>query len=556
MKCSNDNNAESCHKCAPGSASRCRRLFRFCLRWLKRGIILLICLVSLGALFWSVENWRGARAWKQALDQLDRDDPGWRDAPPPPSPVPPEEEAFNHPVFAAYFGKPGIGPASITGFTRDSWWKDLEWLWPKTGPLRERNLPPLEKLYLPSGYPDLNAWNQVASEHFHTPEQSPGQTFPALRYALSRSDRLLSAVHEAISRPCLGSSGYGGDDGMILRRCLKLFQLRMTLALRDNQLSGVLSDWEAICQLQWRAHSDSAAAIFLEARIQQQLNAFTLPVIAAHSFNEEGFRAFSAMNRRYEAFGKTNDADIGHIMRSARRHIAEFMTFAADSTQAARDWRKSMGYKIRSPQGILASMLINGAIREEAMPEQFFWRMPMPSGWYNQVGLDILRGSSDRIKRWESVKSAADRRVELIAAFRPQIVDTWYRRQITRNHVWDGEDEYPWGVRVYHTAATARLIRTALLCATHRCAQGAWPESLDSLSPDLRAQVPLCPVNEVPPAVRPAADGGLLLWYPGLDGDDDGGKAAEHPLVKDGSAYSAADGDWCIAIPPSVKPDR
>src|SRR5207253_373589 len=81
-------------------------------RW-RRARRILICLavfITLIAVFYTEENWRGKRAWENCKRELEAKGAvlDWN-AYVPPS-VPPEQNFFDEPKMAEWFIKPSVGP--------------------------------------------------------------------------------------------------------------------------------------------------------------------------------------------------------------------------------------------------------------------------------------------------------------------------------------------------------------------------------------------------------------------------------------------------------------
>ena len=74
----------------------------------------------------------------------------------------------------------------------------------------------------------------------------------------------------------------------------------------------------------------------------------------------------------------------------------------------------------------------------------------------------------------------------------------------------------------------------------YRVARGAFPESLDALTPEFIAKVPHDVIGGQPLKYRREADGSYVLYSVGWDEEDDGGEAA---FNQDGTV-DVQHGDW------------
>jgi hypothetical protein len=97
------------------------------------------------------------------------------------------------------------------------------------------------------------------------------------------------------------------------------------------------------------------------------------------------------------------------------------------------------------------------------------------------------------------------------------------------------------GAQAELAAQRRDAVLVAIALELHHRRTGAWPESLDSLVPDLLPAVPPDRYDGKPLRYR-LADGKPLLYSIGTDRDDDGGTptASQHPGLYLG------DGDWIL----------
>jgi hypothetical protein len=79
--------------------------------------------------------------------------------------------------------------------------------------------------------------------------------------------------------------------------------------------------------------------------------------------------------------------------------------------------------------------------------------------------------------------------------------------------------------------AHVRCMIAALAAERYRLAHGAWPESLDRLTPALLTEVPLDPFDGEPLRYRRFAEG-VVVYSVGEDGRDDGGQVRPEELAQ------------------------
>jgi tetratricopeptide (TPR) repeat protein len=94
--------------------------------------------------------------------------------------------------------------------------------------------------------------------------------------------------------------------------------------------------------------------------------------------------------------------------------------------------------------------------------------------------------------------------------------------------------------RFAYGQASLNLARTAIALERYRVARGAFPESLDALTPEFIAKVPHDVIGGQPLKYRREADGSYVLYSVGWDEEDDGGEAA---FNQDGTV-DVQHGDW------------
>ena len=75
---------------------------------------------------------------------------------------------------------------------------------------------------------------------------------------------------------------------------------------------------------------------------------------------------------------------------------------------------------------------------------------------------------------------------------------------------------------ICRTHAVLRCQPAALAAERYRRSHGAWPESLDQLTPDFLAAVPIDPFTDEPLLYHKLPDG-VVIYSAGKDGQDNGG---------------------------------
>jgi hypothetical protein len=196
-------------------------------------------------------------------------------------------------------------------------------------------------------------------------------------------------------------------------------------------------------------------------------------------------------------------------------------------------------------------------LTEEAVPRVLLtgMRWLYPTGWLLQDQVGILQFSRDL--REYSVDPEArrvlvetTRQITRMWVNRPPSLDPFFATFVMPRVGAIGEDA---AQRYAYTQCALDLAATACAIERHRIARRQLPESLESLVPAWMNAVPLDVIDGRPLRYRRWSDGRYLLYSVGWNQNDDGGRVAvlsRRLEAWDESPQIRADGDWVWTATP------
>ena len=94
--------------------------------------------------------------------------------------------------------------------------------------------------------------------------------------------------------------------------------------------------------------------------------------------------------------------------------------------------------------------------------------------------------------------------------------------------------------------AAARAARVLVAATRRRLAGGGLPDSIEALVPDELSAVPRDPCSDNQPLRFKPVEDGLIVWWVGPDGADDGGPTARNSFSEDFAAGNDDEGLWLV----------
>ena len=503
---------------------------------LRRRFFVLGCLVTLVALFYAVENWRGRRAWQNYKRQWEAKGERFELAAFIPPPVPDDQNFFETPLWA---GLHFVRTNHTTVWSDPNW--DNQVMFDVYGP-RGQKAPSIVNLYQ-GQRTDLAAWQAFYRGTNNWFPASGGRLtnyFPVAKepqtpaadvlLALSRFDANRRLLLEASARPRARFwINYDAVTAALLPHLSRMkasaiyLSLHSVAALRAGDRQTALADIKLSFRLLESIRDEPVLISYL---VRMAMLPWTLQPIweglAGRQWTEPELNLIQAELGKLDFL-----ADCQVALRSERAGglwVVDYVRTASPSALEATglDDRAGLGPGLETALFQLA-----------------------PSGWFDQNKLSICRLYENyflpQVDREDSViRPGAVRRSDsaLAAQWRRSTPYDWLDRLLL-----------PALGRVVRRCAYAQSFAdlAGLACALERCrlANGQIPETLETLVPRFLAKLPHDLINGQPLKYHRTDDGQFVLYSVGWNETDDGGKVA---LTKKGIP-DRDHGDWVWRYP-------
>jgi len=513
-------------------------LISFSLRWLccwrnfRRFLFGVACLITLVALFYAEEDWRGKRAWEKHRREWEAKGEKFNIAELAPPPVPDEKNFALTPLL-----KPALefsrGPRGVV-------WTDTNGL-ARLQNIRADLAPSPRRLtndHLVLGslekgtFADLAACRDFYRGNTNYPQPaSAGTPAEDIAFALAKFDPELAELRAAtVSRPLSRypieyefepSWGILLPHLAYLKGLIQVTQLRAVAALETGRSDEALADLKVGFRLSDSIREEPILIDHLVRLAGLAINLQTLREgLLRHAWNESQLAELQAYLASVDLL-----AEYKHAMRGERA----FNTAGLDYLRRQRFRADAMDC-LGSEDGGAAST-----------PNPVL----MPAGWFYQNMLTISELSQNFILTSVDEKN---RRVYpgQCAAFDSRLEDM-------------RSGPYTIFAKLLMPAMSRAIVKSARMqfyvdaaqvaCALerYRLANGKFPETLEALIPQFLGKVPHDIIDGKPLHYRPTADHGYLLYSVGWNQTDDGGELA----WKTGKerTVDATQGDWVWTCP-------
>jgi hypothetical protein len=536
-----------------------RRLFAWLL---GRRFLVLGCLVTLVALFYAIENWRGGRAWQNFKHEREAKGERFDMASFVPPPVPADQNFFETPlwndmhfvetngttvwsdpdqhnriIFTA-FGPQGNDAPSTGRWTKGQHVDLLAWQGFYRG--NSNNVPE----------PRLRKGENTAAQAFRNryglnapPTSPPTNYFPIAKepqtpaadvlLALSKFDENRQLLIAAAARPQARFwINYDAGFAMLLPHLARIKASAQYLALHANAAQKA-GDRETALQ-------DVKLMFRLIETIHDE------PILISHLVR---FATLAiAMQPVWEGLAdrQWTDAQLSAIETELSK-----LDFLADYQLAMRaeracgvwgvDYIRKQG--IYALEGMVDPNRTSGPAEWEKFLGKALFRL-IPSGWFDQNKVSLCRVHEQCLM---PLLAQEDRRVAPAAA--TQRLDSLLARQRFGPFNALAKMLLPSLGRIAEKCAYAQnnadLARVACALERYRLANGQFPDTLDALAPKFIAKLPHDLINGDPLKYRRTDDGQFVLYSVGINETDDGGKIE---LTQSGGA-DWHKGDWTWPSP-------
>ena len=517
--------------------STTRRVLKWLCSW--RGVgttaVVFASLVTLVALFYAVENWRGQRAWNRCRRELEAQGEklDFRAFIPPP--VPDDQNFAAAPIFAHLFDRPPPGVPEESGAQLDARLRrirvDLQGAQGQKAP---------QFALVDSGsLIDLAQWQRFFAGNTNYPQPAaPQSAAQDVLLALSGFDVELTELEQAAARPkCRWPVDYTVGNPIAIRlphltRLRDLAQvplLRAAAHLQTRQSAKALGDLKLILRLADSLEGEPFLISFLvRRRLVGDMVAGAREGLVRHAWT---------------------DAQLAEI----ERHLAGVDLLGAHQAAMRGERAMSLACVDYVRRGSRADKLREFFDTQGDLGEAMLAHC-MPSGWYYRNQATIARLYQQHIipgvdpsTRQISPKllSGADADVRgraggplaQLLAIRTRFFADLLMPAIA-----------PAALKTAQTQTWVDQARLACALERYRLAKGQFPDTLEALLPRFVDKLPQDLVSGEPMKYRRDADGGCLLYAVGWNGKDEGGQTVR-PASRSKSP-DPAQGDWVWTGPP------
>lgn len=480
------------------------RLFRWLFSWrtLRRGLIGLAGLITLLAVVWTEENWRGKRAWEKYQREGEANGEKFDLQAFIPPPVPDDQNFAMTPFLAPLFDfnplplKPG-----------QSLWRDTN-AFHRAEDFGLKEAPVSAGNWTKSQSADLTVWAAVLHGKTHVPDSGESSTDRARAAAdvlqvLEEYKPVLDELATASQRPlCRFNINYEGNPMdvlfphlSVLKRSGSIFQLRALAELASGQSSRALTDTKMIWYL---ADAIKGEPVLISYLVRLAiLNSSLQPV--------------------WEGLGTHQWTDAQ--LKELQQHLGK-IDLLQEYAQAIRGERAFGNTAIEYNDSRLPKCLL-------------FQNKLAINRMYQQIIPPLLLGeAAHRLDPAEYARNEAKLENEFHNGFTPYKIFARVLFPATGKAI----QKSAW--------AQAGIDEAIVACALerYRLVHGQFPDTLDALSPQFAEHIPHDLITGEPLKYHRTEGGQFILYSVGWNGKDDGGKIA----LTEGShgRVDITKGDW------------
>ncbi|MDE3068311.1 MAG: hypothetical protein KGJ60_12260 [Verrucomicrobiota bacterium] len=512
-----------------------------CWKNIRRSLFGVACFVTLIALFYAEEDWRGKHDWERFKRQWEAKGEHFSFASVVPPPVPADENFALTPIVAssyeALFDKNGneVKPRNTNVVDR-LWmlsWRDNPW-----------TKKPNDSVWPEAKFVDLEAWQDFfrSTPPTNSPRADATNTFPMAPKAQSPSDDVLLALskyNSAIAKLRQASRlpysrfplTYDKEPpGEILlphlaplKSCVQTLMLRAIAELQNGQSDQAFADVKLMLYL---INSIRSEPFLISHLVRIAMLQITLQPIydglAEHKWSD------AQLNELDSELAKLNFmADFKLAMRG------EMILCQIGFFDYLRHHPKELPVMINASAGtppILARTLLD----------------LIPKGWFYQNQLRCARAM-------EGILQVANAKEEIFFPSMARKMDTTMkteRRHLNASNLIEPlllPTLAPAAERFAYAQESADLARMAIALERYHLAHGEYPASLDVLAPQFIKKLPHDIIGGRALHYRRTADGQFVLYSVGWNETDDGGTVAftegKSPRV------DISEGDWVWRYP-------
>lgn len=516
-----------------------------CWRNFKRFVFGLACFITLVALFYAEENWRGQHAWEQY--QREGEARGekfdFKDFVPPP--VPDDQNFALTPVVASSYNfiltRDG---QKIPDDKRDKKLVNRLIFDLGDGDLRTNGLGYWGRGTVSDLKPWQNLYRQLATKTnlFAIPPQPQSPAADVL-LALSKFDGTVAELRQASQLPASRFPlNYNEEnpatillpDLAAMKSSVLMLRLRALAELQNGQSEKALDDVILMFRL---AEAIRTEPFLISDLVRIAMSSIlSQPIyegLARHQWSDAQLVALEAELAKLNFL-----ADYQFVMRGERAMGCKAIDYIGEKDSLKRYGELSSD--LSDNDDATTAGQLKGFLKAASL-------LLMPRGWFDQNKLFLAR----RDQLW--IMGGVDSEKHLAS---PQKFNA-------AKQAFSDMNKYParpWnflakefsaalggaGRKAAREQISVDLARTAIALERYRLAHGEFPESLDALAPQFIASVPHDVIGGEPLKYRREADGQFVLYSIGWNEKDDGGVTIIPP---GGSQPKFEEGDWVWRYP-------
>jgi len=511
------------------------------IRWLRRGrnfrrfLFGVLCLVTLVALFYAEENFRGKWAWNHFKREWEAKGEKFDLASFIPPPVPDDQNFAMTPLFKPQFdfvrGTNGIEWRDTNGLER------LRRVQPGQRPHGSTNAPPGFGSVERGKFTDLEAWQNFYRGNTNYPQPATAGTATAdILVALGKFDSEFKELRDAAKTRPLSRFPIHYEEkpafGILLPHLSQIKGLCQVFLLR------------AIARLELRQSEEALADLQMSFRLSDSIRGEPFLIdhlvrIATLSISLQGVREGLVRHA-------WNDEQLVVI----EKHLAS-LDILAEYKQAMRSERACnlagleyfRGLGFRAPLAEFLYMNEEGG--DQRAPGLLAGLNLMPSGWDYQNMITISRLHQDftaaavDAEKHRVFPEVAENMTNALQGLRATPFNIFAKTMmpaLSRA-----------SMRSARIQASVDEARIACALERHRLANGKLPDSLDALAPRFIEKVPNDVINGQPHHYRVSPDGGYVIYSVGWNQRDDGGAI---PASQDKNrVLDKSKDDWVWQLP-------
>jgi hypothetical protein len=508
--------------------------FFFWKHW-RRTLFGLACFVTLIALGYAEENWRGKHDWEKFKREWEAQGEKFDYASIAPPPVPDAQNFAMQPIWVDTI-KVEFGTN-----TAKQWYGETMTEAERTNLVDRLNLsiqadeklaePPKTGSWSKGTETDLKSWQEyyrklaAKTNAFHVP--SPPQSPAAdVLFALSQYDSTVEALRAASQLPYSRFPVFSNADQpfdtllphlAIFKRCALFLQLRALAELQNGQSDKALADVKLAVELTEKIRNEP----FLISHLVRvaMLQIALQPIyegLAHHQWSDAQLAALDAELAKLDFL-----ADFEFTIRGER----------ICSISALDYMRRSRTILVFNGNGM-------DKIKVSLLPSAFFYQNELTMArLYQQYSVPMVD-----LKK-ETVSPAQVRRLQTAA--RQDMFHHWWPYKFFARMLYPAVEN---SVKKFaYAQSSTDMARVALALERYRLAHGEFPESLDALAPKFISEMPHDVINGEPLKYRRDSNGQFVLYSVGWNERDDGGVV----VLKKGSTptVDTDEGDWVWKYP-------